>query len=189
VNDALLDGSLEEAIAALRAGSVNAAELTDATLARIDARERDLNAFIAVTADSARARAAAADPSLPLGGVPLALKDLFDVRGVPTTAGSTLLRANVPAADGAVAARLFAAGAVNVGKTNLHEWAFGVTTDNPHFGPTRNPWALDRIPGGSSGGSAAALASGECLGSIGSDTGGSIRNPASLWGGGGVEPT
>ena len=121
--------------------------------------------------------------------MPIALKDLFDVAGVPTTAGSKLLAENVPAEDSTVASRLHAAGAVTVGKTNLHEWAFGVTTDNPHYGPTRNPWAFERIPGGSSGGSAAALVAGECFGSIGSDTGGSIRIPASLCGIVGLKPT
>ena len=189
MDDALLDGSLEEAVAALRSRSVHAAELTDAALTRIATRQPDLNAFITVTADAARTRARIADARGPLAGAPIALKDLFDVAGVPTTAGSKLLATNVPAADSEVARRLFDAGAVNLGKTNLHEWAFGVTTDNPHFGPTRNPWSLDHIPGGSSGGSAAALAAGLCFGSIGSDTGGSIRIPASLCGIVGLKPT
>src|SRR6266576_617677 len=96
---------------------------------------------------------------------------------------------NVPREDGEIARRLFGAGAADLGKTNLHEWAFGVTTDNPHFGATRNPWALDRIPGGSSGGNGAALAAGLCFGAIGSDTGGSIRIPASLCGVVGLKPT
>src|SRR5260221_10487657 len=185
VNDDLLDGTLEDAVAALRDRAVSALELTDATLARIDRREAELNAFITVTADDARRRARDIDarPERPtLAGVPIALKDLFDVAGVATTAGSKLFAMNVPPADSAVAASLFAAGAVNVGKTNLHEWAFGVTTNNPHFGPTRNPWAPDRIPGGSSGGNGAALVAGEVFGTIGSDTGGSIRIPASLCG-------
>jgi aspartyl-tRNA(Asn)/glutamyl-tRNA(Gln) amidotransferase subunit A len=186
VDQALLDGSLEDAVAALRARSVGAAELTDAALARIAARA-DLNAFITVTAADARRRAATA--SGPLAGVPIALKDLFDVAGVPTTAGSKLFAKNVPREDGEIARRLFDAGAVDLGKTNLHEWAFGVTTDNPHFGPTRNPWAADRIPGGSSGGNGAALVAGLCFGTIGSDTGGSIRIPASLCGIVGLKPT
>ncbi|MDP9245489.1 MAG: amidase, partial [Chloroflexota bacterium] len=189
MDERLLDGSLEGAVAALRSGSVSATELVDASLRRIDAREPDLNAFIAVTADAARRRAQHADLRAPLAGAPIALKDLFDVAGVPTTGGSTLFAQNVPAADGEIARRLFAAGAIDLGKTNLHEWAFGVTTDNPHYGPTRNPWALDRIPGGSSGGSAAALAAGLCFGSIGSDTGGSIRIPAALCGIVGLKPT
>jgi aspartyl-tRNA(Asn)/glutamyl-tRNA(Gln) amidotransferase subunit A len=187
VDDAILDGSLESAITAMRSRSVSALELTDACLARIAARADDLNAFITVTTEDARRRAALA--SGPLAGAPLALKDLFDVAGVPTTGGSKLLAQNVPGEDGEIARRLFAAGAVDLGKTNLHEWAFGVTTDNPHFGPTRNPWDLDRIPGGSSGGNGAALAAGLCFGTIGSDTGGSIRIPASLCGVVGLKPT
>lgn len=189
VNEALLDGSLEDAISALRSRAVSAPELTEAALARIAAREPELNAFITVTPDDARERAHLSEVRGPLAGAPIALKDLFDVAGVPTTAGSKLFAANVPAADGEVARRLFEAGGVNVGKTNLHEWAFGVTTDNPHFGPTRNPWAPDRIPGGSSGGNGAALVAGMCFGAIGSDTGGSIRIPASLCGVVGLKPT
>jgi len=189
VNDALLDGSLEDAVAALRSRTVGALELTEASLRRIAARQPELNAFIAVTADDARRRARAAEARSPLAGAPIALKDLFDVAGVPTTAGSKLLATNIPREDGEIARRLFDAGGVNLGKTNLHEWAFGVTTDNPHFGPTRNPWDLDRIPGGSSGGNAAALVAGLCFAAIGSDTGGSIRIPASLCGVVGLKPT
>jgi aspartyl-tRNA(Asn)/glutamyl-tRNA(Gln) amidotransferase subunit A len=121
--------------------------------------------------------------------VPVALKDLFDTAGVRTTAGSRIFADRVPHEDAAVVARLRAAGAAFVGKTNLHEWAFGVTNQNPHFGATRNPWDLARIPGGSSGGSAAALAVGACYGALGSDTGGSIRIPASLCGVVGLKPT
>jgi aspartyl-tRNA(Asn)/glutamyl-tRNA(Gln) amidotransferase subunit A len=192
VDDALLDGSLEDAVVALRKRSVGALELTEASLTRIERREAELNAFINVTADDARRRARAIDgrgAPTALAGVPIGLKDLFDVAGIATTGGSKLFATNVPAVDSAVAASLFAAGAVNLGKTNLHEWAFGVTTNNPHFGPTRNPWAPDRIPGGSSGGNGAALVAGEIFGSIGSDTGGSIRIPASLCGIVGLKPT
>ena len=192
MDDALLDRPLEAAVAELHARRVGALELTDAALARIARREPELNAFITVTADAARRRARAIDadrPTTTLAGAPIALKDLFDVTGIATTAGSPLFKANIARDDSAVAERLFEAGAVDLGKTNLHEWAFGVTTNNPHFGPTRNPWALDRIPGGSSGGSAAALAAGLIFGSIGSDTGGSIRIPASLCGVVGLKPT
>ena len=192
MDDRLLDGSLEDAVAALRQRAVGAVELTEATLARIARREPELNCFITVTAEDARRRARDADQATvaaPLAGVPIALKDLFDVAGIPTTGGSALFASNVPTADSAIASRLFDAGAVNVGKTNLHEWAFGVTTNNPHFGPTRNPWAPDRIPGGSSGGNGAALVAGEAFGTIGSDTGGSIRIPASLCGTVGLKPT
>jgi len=143
----------------------------------------------AIAAARAADRAIAARSAGPLAGVPLALKDLFDTAGVRTTAGSRIFADRVPAEDAAVVARLRDAGAVFVGKANLHEWAFGVTNQNPHFGPTRNPWDLTRIPGGSSGGSAAALAMGECYGALGSDTGGSIRIPASLCGIVGLKPT
>ena len=187
--------SIEEAAARLRRRELSSLELTEACLSRIDEREPELNAFIAVTADGARTAARMADRELaggddrgPLHGIPVALKDLFDVAGTLTTAGSRL-PSEIATVDSAVAARLRSAGAVLVGKTNLHEWAFGVTTDNPHFGPTRNPWAPDRIPGGSSGGNAAALVTGMCFASIGSDTGGSIRIPASLCGIVGLKPT
>ncbi|HEV2249934.1 MAG TPA: amidase [Candidatus Limnocylindria bacterium] len=189
MDEGLLDGSLEDAIAALRSRAVSSAELTEAALARIAQREPALNAFITVTPEDARRRAGTAGTGGPLAGAPIALKDLFDVAGVPTTAGSRLFATNVPGDDSEVARRLFAAGGVNVGKTNLHEWAFGVTTNNPHFGPTRNPWATDRIPGGSSGGNGAALVAGMCFGAVGSDTGGSIRIPAALCGIVGLKPT
>jgi aspartyl-tRNA(Asn)/glutamyl-tRNA(Gln) amidotransferase subunit A len=187
--------SIEGAAAPLRRRELSSLELTEACLTRIAEREPELNAFIAVTADTARTAARMADRELgggrdrgPLHGIPIALKDLFDVAGTLTTAGSRL-PSEIATIDSAVAARLRSAGAVLVGKTNLHEWAFGVTTDNPHFGPTRNPWAPERIPGGSSGGSAAALVAGMCFASIGSDTGGSIRIPASLCGIVGLKPT
>lgn len=188
--------TIDDAARLLRNRGASSVELTERCLATIAERDGDLGAFISVSADSARDAAATADRELaaghdrgPVHGIPIALKDLFDQAGVVTTAGSRLLAANVAADDGAVAARLRAAGAVLVGKTNLHEWAFGVTTDNPHFGPTRNPWARERIPGGSSGGNAAALATGMCFASVGSDTGGSIRIPASLCGIVGLKPT
>lgn len=193
VDDALLDGSLEDAARAVDGRTIGALELTEASLARIARREPELNAFITVTADAARKRARLIDRDQAHGGalrgVPVALKDLFDVSEVPTTAGSRLLAINVARVDAELTTRLLASGVVNLGKTNLHEWAFGVTTDNPHFGPTRNPWALDRIPGGSSGGSGAALIAGCCFGSVGSDTGGSIRIPAALCGIVGLKPT
>lgn len=180
----------------LRRREVSSVELTDGCLDAIAARDAELGAFITVTADDARAAAAAADRELaaghdrgPLHGIPVALKDLFDQAGVRTTAGSRLLTETGAGEDSAVAARLRASGAIFVGKTNLHEWAFGVTTDNPHFGPARNPFDPDRIPGGSSGGNAVALATGMCFTSIGSDTGGSIRIPAALCGIVGLKPT
>jgi aspartyl-tRNA(Asn)/glutamyl-tRNA(Gln) amidotransferase subunit A len=169
--------------------------LTDALLARIE-QWRPLNAFLTVTADAARAQAEQAAREItagqyrgPLHGIPLSLKDLIDTRGIRTTSGSRVLADHVPARDATVTTRLREAGAVLLGKAALHEFAYGVTNDNPHFGPTRNPWAFDRIPGGSSGGSAAAVAAGLGCVSVGTDTGGSIRIPAALCGVVGLKPS
>jgi len=192
--------TLTEARKLIRKGDLSPLELTEAHLERIAARNPKLNAYLEVAADSARAEARARTEELAqfkgarprvgaLHGLPLALKDLYDVAGMRTTAGSALLRDNVAAADSAVAARLREAGAIFLGKTNLHEWALGVTNLNAHFGPCRNPWNTETITGGSSGGSAAALAADLCLGALGSDTGGSIRIPASLCGVVGLKPT
>jgi aspartyl-tRNA(Asn)/glutamyl-tRNA(Gln) amidotransferase subunit A len=185
--------TLYDAAAAIRAGELSPVELTDFYLARIERLNPVLNAFITVTADEARAAARAAQdgagPDGPLRGIPLALKDLFDTAGVRTTGGAKFFLHRVPSRDATVTARLRAAGAVMLGKLNMHEFAYGVSNDNPHFGPCRNPWDLNRIPGGSSGGSGAAVAAGMCLGSLGSDTGGSIRIPASLCGITGLKPT
>lgn len=181
---------------ALRTKQISPLELTRAYLDRIDALNPQLNAFITITADSALAEAQAATAAVMRGdelgalhGIPLALKDLFDVRGVPTTAGSPLLTNNFAREDAFVTKRLRDAGAIFLGKLNLHEWALGVTSINPHFGPVRNPWNPAYIAGGSSGGSAAAIAAGLCAGSLGSDTGGSIRIPAALCGVVGLKPT
>ena len=171
-------------------------EVTRAHLARIARLDAKLNAFLTVTVDRALAEAAAAEREIaagesrgPLHGVPLALKDLFDTAGVRTTAGSKILAENVPLRDAAAVERLRAAGLVLLGKTNLHEFAFGTTSNNPHYGPSRNPWDLERSPGGSSGGSGAALAAGLCAVSLGTDTGGSIRIPAGACGVVGLKPT
>lgn len=160
-----------------------------------------LNAYITVCEERALQQALHAESELclrtrgknrrdrgPLHGIPISLKDNIYTKDVRTTGGSSILHEFVPLHDAPVVASLKSAGAVILGKTNMHEFAYGVTTDNPHFGPTRNPWDLQRIPGGSSGGSAAALAAGLCYGSIGSDTGGSIRIPSSLCGVVGLKP-
>jgi aspartyl-tRNA(Asn)/glutamyl-tRNA(Gln) amidotransferase subunit A len=171
-------------------------ELTRALIARIETLDPQLNSFITRTFESALRQAQSAEDAVGrseyrggLHGIPLALKDLYETRAVRTTAGAKFYSDHVPDADSVVVQRLSEAGAVSLGKLNMHEWAFGVTNVNPHFGACHNPWRLDRIPGGSSGGAGAALAAGLCLGAIGSDTGGSIRIPASLCGVVGLKPT
>ncbi|MGB9753174.1 amidase [Roseiflexus castenholzii] len=175
---------------------ISAVELTSAHLDRIATHDTRLNSFITVTADRALAQARAADDELargarrsPLHGIPIALKDLYDTAGVRTTAGATFFAERVPDVDAHAVTLLYQGGAVLLGKLNMHEWALGVTNINPHYGPSRNPWDTSRITGGSSGGAAAALAAGLCMGALGSDTGGSIRIPASLCGIVGFKPT
>jgi aspartyl-tRNA(Asn)/glutamyl-tRNA(Gln) amidotransferase subunit A len=185
--------SLIDAVGHVASGDISPIELATAHLERIASLDPRLGAFIAVhEAEAMRSaqEAERADGHRPLRGIPIALKDLYDVRGTPTTAGSSFFRNAAPAvADATTVARLRDAGAVFLGKLNLHECALGVTGVNPHFGPCRNPWDLARIAGGSSSGSATALAAGLCMGSLGSDTGGSIRIPASLCGIVGLKPT
>ena len=185
-----------EAARRLRAREVSAVELLDECLGRIAELNPALCAFITVTDQSARQAARQADAELargldrgPLHGIPIALKDVFLTRGVRTTAGSRLLADYVPDHDAAAVERLAQAGAVLVGKTNMHELAYGITSANPHFGVVRNPRDPARIPGGSSGGSAVAVAAGMALGALGSDTGGSIRIPAAFCGVVGLKPT
>ena len=188
--------TIAQASRAIRHKQISPLELTQICLQRIEAINPKVNAFITLTADSALAEAQRATEDVmrgewrgPLHGIPLAIKDLYDVRGAPTTAGSPLLKDNLAREDAFAVSRLRDAGAIFLGKLNMHEWALGVTGVNPHFGSSRNPWNTDYITGGSSSGSGAALAAGLCYGSLGSDTGGSIRIPASLCGVVGLKPT
>ncbi len=180
----------------IRSRQLSPVELTEACLDRIERLDGSLNAFITVTREQALADARGATDEIargayrgPLHGIPMALKDLFQTAGVRTTAGSKILAEHVPAEDAHVVSRLKVAGAVLLGKQNMHEFAFGATGINPHYGPVRNPVDTGRITGGSSSGSGAAVAAGECLASLGTDTGGSVRIPASLCGIVGLKPT
>jgi len=188
--------TIAEAARAIQRRELSPTELTRACLDRIARLNPRLNAFVLVTAERALADAARAEEELragiyrgPLHGIPVGLKDLYDTAGIETAAGSAVLRGRIPERDAAAAAMLREAGAVLLGKTNTHEFAWGTTTNNPHTGPTRNPWDPERIPGGSSGGSGAAIAARLALGTLGTDTGGSIRIPAALCGCVGLKPT
>jgi len=182
--------------AALRSKKLSICELTEDTLRRVTESQERLNAFITVTIDIARAQAANLDHELargvdrgPLHGIPVAHKDNIFTRGVRTTAGSKIFADFVPDRDAEIVRQLNEAGAIVIGKTGLHELAYGVTSNNPHFGAVRNPWDVERIPGGSSGGSAAAVAAHLVPFATGTDTGGSIRIPASFCGVVGLKPT
>lgn len=196
VREGHVPDTVASASRALRSGELSPVELLEYCLDRIERLNPQLNAF--VTIDSAGAMRAAkesarrfreGEPRGPLDGIPIGLKDLFYLKGVRTTAGSKIFADFVPDEDAAVVEALKKAGAVLVGMTNTHEFALGTTTENPHYGPTRNPWDLGRVPGGSSGGSGAAVAACLTLAAMGTDTGGSIRIPAALCGAVGLKPT
>ena len=179
----------------LRAGAITSSEVTEQCLQRIEADAGRLNAFILVMAAQARAQARLADEELaggidrgPLHGVPISVKDLLDVRGMPTTAASRVREGHIAERDATAIAHLRRAGAVFIGKANLHEFAFGTTSEESAFGPVRNPHDVTRSPGGSSGGSAASVAAGMALATVGTDTGGSIRIPAAACGLVGLKP-
>jgi len=192
VSTELTRWSAAQTAAAVAAGGVSAVEVAQAHLDRIGAVDGAVHAFLHVDAEGALAQAARVDAGEltgPLAGVPLAMKDVVVTRGVPTTAGSKILEGWVPPYDATVSARLRAAGVVVLGKTNMDEFAMGSSTEHSAYGPTHNPWDLSRIPGGSGGGSAAAVAAYEAPLAIGTDTGGSIRQPAAVTGTVGVKPT
>jgi aspartyl-tRNA(Asn)/glutamyl-tRNA(Gln) amidotransferase subunit A len=188
--------SIEQTARLLRTKKISSLELVELALARIERLNPRINAFITVAADYARAEARKAEKLVrqnraasPLCGIPIVIKDNFWTRGIRTTAGSPILEHFIPQEDSEAVAKLKRAGAIILGKTNMHEFAYGITNENPHFGPARNPWDLDRVTGGSSGGSAAALAAGIGYGATGTDTGGSIRIPSALCGVVGLKPT
>jgi len=188
--------SIREASELLRSGKISPVELTQECLARIEKLNPTLNAFITITADSAMAEARSAETEItrgewrgPLHGIPLALKDLIDTAGVRTTAASALFKDRIPTEDAEVTHRLKQSGAIPLGKQNLHEFAYGGSSLVSYFGDVRNAWNPEHIAGGSSGGSATAVAAGMCYGAIGTDTAGSVREPAALCGVVGLKPT
>ena len=179
----------------IKNGETSAVKITQSVFQRIDAVEERVHSYIRLLKEDAMVAAVIADENIkkgeikPLTGIPIALKDIVCTKGIPTTCGSHILHNFVPPYNATVVEKLRDAGAVFVGKANMDEFAMGSSTETSYFGPTRNPWDLARIPGGSSGGSAAAVAADECIASIGSDTGGSIRQPAALCGVVGLKPT
>ncbi len=180
--------SVSEALHLMQEGKLSPRTLANACSHQIESLNPQLNAFITVL-DVNIGGSQKASFTQPLGGIPIAIKDLFETQGIRTTAGSKFFEDYIPAEDSVVVKKLKEAGAIIMGKTNTHEIALGVTTVNPHFGACHNPWDQNRIPGGSSGGSAVAVASGMVLAALGTDTGGSIRIPASLCGVIGLKPT
>ena len=187
--------TIHEASRGLAAKEFSANELIEAALERIAAVDNETKAYLTLTPETALKRARSVDASIaageagPLLGIPLAIKDVLCTRGLATTCGSRILEGFIPPYDATAVARLRAAGAIILGKTNTDEFAMGSSTENSAYFTTRNPWNLERVPGGSSGGSAAAVAADECLGALGTDTGGSVRQPAGLCGVVGLKPT
>ena len=188
--------SIARAAMLLATREISALELTEAYLARIEAVDPQINAYITVTAERAIDDAKRATDEMQAGrilgklhGIPVGLKDLYETAGIRTTGGGKFHADNIPDADCTAARKLREAGTILLGKLNTHEYAYGVTTNNPHYGATCNPWNLDHIPGGSSGGSGAAIAAGLATATLGTDTGGSIRMPASVCGVVGLKPT
>ncbi len=188
--------SIADAAELVAGRQLSPVEIVDAHLRRIDATDGALNSFITLLRDESMAAAREAEGAIgsggyigPLHGLPIGLKDLYYTKGIRTTMGSKIMGEFVPDADAAVTERFHAAGAIVIGKLQMHEFALGATSENPHYGPAHNPWDTGRMTGGSSGGSGSAVASGQCMGALGSDTGGSVRIPASLCGIVGLKPT
>jgi len=173
----------------LRRKEISPREILESLRARIEQQDAEIGAYLSLDFDAAIKQAEKADVNLPLGGIPIAVKDLINVVGEPCTCGSKILAKYRSPYDATVIRKLRAAGAIPFGKTNMDEFAMGSSTENSSIKLTRNPWDVSRVPGGSSGGSAAAVAAGEALGALGTDTGGSIRQPAALCGVVGVKPT